>query len=88
MDVRFRDTAFAEYNEFWRTDRQIAIKIDKLITEIARTPYEGTGHPERLKYEMSGYWSRRISKEHRLVYRVDEENDVVFISSCMGHYDL
>ncbi len=60
-------------------------KISKLIKEIQRTPFEGTGKPEQLKYEKKGYWSRRITKEHRLVYKI--QKDVVFITSCKGHYE-
>ncbi len=55
-----------------------------LLNEIAEHPYEGTGKPESLKYELSGYWSRRITKEHRLIYEVD--GDRVLILSAKGHY--
>jgi len=59
-------------------------KIIKLIQEIQRTPFEGTGNPEALKYEKSGLWSRRITLEHRLIYEITE--DKIIIYSCFGHY--
>jgi len=55
-----------------------------MIKEIIRTPFSGTGKPEPLKYEMSGYWSRRIDSEHRLVYKVTD--DAIIIIACKNHY--
>jgi toxin YoeB len=60
-------------------------KIDRLIEDILEHPFAGIGKPEPLRYEWSGYWSRRITGEHRLVYRV--EGDTVFIAQCRFHYD-
>lgn len=72
--------------EYWvKTDRKIFQKLMKLIREIQRTPFEGTGKPESLRGNLSGYWSRRITQEHRLVYKVTEE--AVIIVSCRGHYE-
>lgn len=65
-------------------NKAILKKILILLNEIAEHPYEGTGKPESLKYELSGYWSRRITKEHRLIYEVD--GDRVLILSAKGHY--
>jgi toxin YoeB len=59
-------------------------RLRKLIQEVARTPFEGQGKPEPLKYEYAGYWSRRITEEHRLVYKV--EDDLIRIASCKYHY--
>jgi toxin YoeB len=59
-------------------------KINTLIKEIERTPFEGSGKPEPLKHNLSGWWSRRINLEHRLVYKI--ENDTVIISQCRFHY--
>jgi len=71
--------------EYWRkVDKAVANKILKLLTEICDKPYYGTGKPEPLKHELSGCWSRRIDREHRLVYRVDDET--VIILSCRSHY--
>lgn len=68
------------------TDRRTLGKILNLIKEITRTPYEGSGNPEPLKHHLTGYWSRRISSEHRLVYAVNETENRIDIISCKGHY--
>jgi toxin YoeB len=60
-------------------------KVNELIKDIQRTPYKGLGKPEALKYDLSGYWSRRIDREHRLVYQVIGED--ILIYSCRYHYD-
>lgn len=60
-------------------------KINELIKDIQRTPFKGKGKPEPLKYDLAGFWSRRIDREHRLVYRY--ENKEVLIYSCRYHYD-
>ena len=72
----------------WRVehDRRMSLRIMKMIREIQRTPYEGTGQPEMLKHELSDFWSRRIHQEHRLVYRVFEEEDRILILACRFHY--
>ncbi len=64
---------FIDDMEFWvRTDRKMALRLIKLVQEILRDPFEGTGKPEPLKYGLSGAWSRRLSKEHRIVYLVSD----------------
>ncbi|HEX9812258.1 MAG TPA: Txe/YoeB family addiction module toxin [Burkholderiales bacterium] len=71
---------------YWRRrNRSIATRIETLIEDIKRNPFEGIGKPEPLKHAFAGYWSRRITKEHRLVYRY--EMDTVFIAQCRFHYD-
>ena len=67
-----------------KTDKQILKKINQLIKDIKREPFEGIGKPEPLKYELSGFWSRRISDEHRLIYEVSES--YISIVSCRFHY--
>ncbi|MBD3628358.1 MAG: Txe/YoeB family addiction module toxin [Cyclobacterium sp.] len=62
------------------------IKIDQLLDELEEHPETGTGKPERLKNILSGYWSRRINKEHRLVYSIDGEKVIVTVISAYGHY--
>ena len=62
-------------------------KIQSLVFEMETTPYKGTGKPEALKYDLSGYWSRRINGEHRIVYSVDEINEVISVYSLRGHYE-
>lgn len=76
---------FSEDLESWkRSDKKIAEKIKKLLLAIVENPYEGIGKPEPLKYKLSGCWSRRISKEHRLIYRV--VNDELQLIACRYHY--
>ena len=71
---------------YWQTqDRKTLKRINLLIKDISRSPFEGLGKPEPLKGTLTGFWSRRIDEEHRLVYAV-EENAVLLIS-CRGHYD-
>ena len=84
MTITFMDNAFAEFNEWIDTDKNVFKKIRSLLKDIERTPYEGLGKPEPLKYTLSGYWSRRITEEHRLVYTI--ENDTIKIVSCKYHY--
>lgn len=83
--VTFRDKAWDQYNEWADENPKIGRKIAKLIQESRRDPFHGTGKPEPLKGKLSGYWSRRITEEHRLIYRVN--GDVLEILSCMGHYE-
>jgi len=71
---------------FWqKTDRKILERINNLVRDISRNPYSGLGKPEPLKYKYQGYWSRRITEEHRLIYRV--VNDEIHIAKCRFHYD-
>ncbi len=83
--ISFQNNAFDEYSEWLTIDKRIFNKIAKLIKEIQRTPFEGTGNPEALKHAKSGLWSRRINLEHRLVYEITE--DKIIIYSCRGHYE-
>ena len=77
--------SWEDYTSWQSEDKSMIKKINELIKDIQRTPFDGKGKPESLKYDLSGFWSRRIDREHRLVYRV-EENDI-FIYSCKYHYD-
>ncbi|GHU36867.1 toxin YoeB [Spirochaetia bacterium] len=85
MKVLFEDDVIDQYDYWDEIDKKIKKKIKALIKECQRTPYEGTGKPEPLKKNLSGYYSRRINDEHRLVYKV--ENDTLYIKSCRGHYE-
>lgn len=84
MKILFSSQAWDEYQEWMRTDKQTLKKINELIRDIARSPHQGIGKPEPLKYALSGFWSRRMTQEHRLVYRV--EGDVVEIAQLRYHY--
>jgi toxin YoeB len=68
-----------------RKDKKVFARIDQLMQTISRTPFSGIGKPEPLKHEFSGFWSRRINHEHRLIYRVSENKDIE-IASCKYHY--
>ncbi len=84
MKVIFDDDAWEDYLYWQRTDPKVLKRINALIKEIQRNPYEGVGKPEPLKYNFAGYWSRRINDEHRLVYQVTE--DAVLIAQLRYHY--
>ncbi len=83
-DFLFTPIAFEQYNEWQSENKQIFNKLKKLIKETAKNPYEGTGKPEALKHNYKGYWSRRITDEHRLVYKV--EDHFIKIIACKFHY--
>lgn len=85
MKVKFSIIGWEDYLSWQFEDRFMLKRINGLIKDIQRTPYEGKGKPEALKYDLSGYWARRIDREHRLVYRI-EENEL-YILSCKYHYD-
>ena len=82
--IEFVSKAFAEYRKWIETDRRTALRISDLINDILRTPFEGLGKPEPLKYEFKGYWSRRIDHEHRLIYKIPDSSLIIF--SCYSHY--
>jgi len=82
--LEFDADGFEDLAWWIKEDRKKALRIVKLIKEVQRNPFEGTGKPEPLKYELSGCWSRRIDQEHRLVYQVTEEK--IRILACRYHY--
>lgn len=84
MKKLFSDDAWEDYLHWQSTDKAVLKKINSLIKEIERTPFEGSGKPEPLKHNLAGWWSRRINLEHRLVYKI--ENDAIVISQCRFHY--
>lgn len=83
-DVAFTPTAWAEFTSIVYNDKQMSKRILTLIKDIQRNPFEGIGKPEALKYQLQGYWSRRIDERNRLVYAVDDER--IVIVQCMEHY--
>jgi toxin YoeB len=85
MRIVFSKIGWDDYISWQNEDKKMLKKINTLIKEIQRTPYEGIGKPEPLKFDLAGLWSRRIDREHRLVYQVDK-NDIL-IYSCRYHYD-
>ena len=82
--IVFENEALFQYMQWGEEDRNILKKINALIKNILRNPFNGIGKPEPLKYDLFGYWSRRITDEHRLVYKV--ENAHIIIASCKYHY--
>lgn len=84
MDLFWDQTAWDDYQYWQQTDKKVLQKINALIKECQRTPFEGTGNPEPLKYNYSGFWSRRITGEHRLVYKAEE--NTLYIAQCRYHY--
>lgn len=85
MRLLWEDRAWEDYI-YWQTqDRKTLKRINALIADIKRSPFEGIGKPEPLKHDLSGYWSRRIDEENRVVYF--EQGGIVYVVSCRGHYD-
>ncbi|MBI2967628.1 MAG: Txe/YoeB family addiction module toxin [Bacteroidetes bacterium] len=83
--VRWEKDAFQEMEEWKYNSPQIFRRIGDLIADTKINPFHGIGKPEPLKHHLKGCWSRRINKEHRLIYRIT--NDAIHIISCKGHYD-
>lgn len=84
MKLIFSEHAWEDYLYWQRADRHILGRIDTLIKEIQRAPFEGIGKPEPLRHGLSGYWSRRINDEHRIVYKI--EADSLYIAQLRYHY--
>lgn len=82
--VAFYAKALDDFYEWESTDKKIFKRIKELIKDITRNPFEGIGKPDPLKHELSGYWSRRINDEHRLVYKISD--NTLYILSCKEHY--
>jgi toxin YoeB len=83
--VQFESSAYQDYIDWAKANEDIFDKINKLIIDIDRNLFKGLGKPEPLKGNLKSYWSRRITDEHRLVYKI--EKSVIYIYSCHGHYD-
>ncbi|MGJ0638474.1 Txe/YoeB family addiction module toxin [Xenorhabdus bovienii] len=84
MKIPFSDSAWEDYLYWQQTDKAILKRINQLIKDIRRQPFEGIGKPEPLKHNLSGFWSRRITEEHRLIYAIEE--DQIMIAACRYHY--
>ncbi len=85
MKYIFVHESWEDYLYWQKTNRKILGRINDLLKDIARNTFEGLGNPEPLKYKFKGYWSRRIDSEHRLIYRV--RDDEIHIAKCRFHYD-
>lgn len=90
MHFEFTENGWDDF-QFWiETDEDVVLKIKDLLKEIRKTPFKGTGKPEPLRYDLKSFWSRRITGEHRLVYKVEGKKGVdqkCIILQCRFHYD-
>lgn len=84
MKKIWSDIAWDDYLNWQKDDKKIVNKINQLLKDIERHPFEGMGKPEPLKYDLAGYWSRQINNEHRLVYEM--QNGGIYIAQCKYHY--
>jgi toxin YoeB len=83
--ISFEAAAWEDYQYWQKEDRMILKKINQLIRDIQRNPFDGIGKPEALKNNLGGFWSRRITDEHRIVYCIHDDD--LIIAQCRGHYD-
>ena len=84
MNLIWSERSWADYLYWQKTDKKLLKKINALLKDAKRDPFDGLGKPEPLKYEYAGLWSRRITDEHRLVYKVYDES--IAVVSCRYHY--
>jgi toxin YoeB len=81
----FVDESWEDYLYWQKTDKKLLLRINELLKDISRTPFSGIGKPEPLKHKYKGFWSRRINDEHRIIYKVKDEE--ILIAKCRFHYD-
>jgi toxin YoeB len=84
MKIVFSENAWQDYLYWQRNDKKNMKRVNELIKDIQRNKYEGIGKPEPLRYNLSGYWSRRITNEHRIVYKIEDNS--IFIAQLRYHY--
>lgn len=84
MTIQFTEEAWKDFEWFLDNDKHLVKRIRILLKDMLRNPVEGIGRPEKLRFDLSGCWSRRISEEHRLVYQI--EKDAIIVISCRYHY--
>ena len=90
MNFEFTFNAWEDFEYWLEHDQEITLKIKDLLNDIKRNPFQGLGKPEPLRYDLKGYWSRRITGEHRLVYKIEgtkRQNQKCYILQCRYHYD-
>ena len=85
MKFIFVDESWEDYLYWQKTDKQKLKRINELLKDISRNPFQGPKKPEPLKFKYSGFWSRKIDDEHRLIYQV--KDDEILIAKCRHHYD-
>lgn len=84
MKLVFSERAWADYLHWQKTDRKVMLRVNQLLQEIQRDPFRGIGKPEPLRHALQGYWSRRITDEHRMVYKI--QDDSLLIAQLQYHY--
>ena len=84
MKILFSERAWEDYLYWQQIDKKMLNRVNNLIKDIQRNPYNGIGKPEPLKHGLSGYWSRRIDDEHRILYKI--ENDTLLLAQIRYHY--
>lgn len=84
MQIIYTVNAAEDFKHWEKTNQKLIQRINRLLEDIKKHPFKGLGNPEPLKFDKSGYWSRRINREHRLVYKV--VNNIVYIAQCRYHY--
>jgi toxin YoeB len=84
MPIKFSDQAWDDYLFWQANDRANLKRINTLLKDIKRSPFEGIGKPEPLRHNLAGFWSRRIDEEHRLIYAI--QNDMILVAQCRYHY--
>lgn len=90
MDIVFTKNAWEDFEYWIENDPELVVKIKELLKSIRQNPFTGIGKPEPLKYDLKGFWSRRINSEHRLVYKISGVKGVdhkCFVLQCRFHYD-
>lgn len=90
MNFEFTLNAWEDFEHWLTHDQEMVIKIRALLKDINRSPFQGLGKPEPLRYDLKGYWSRRITGEHRLVYKIEGtkgQDQKCYILQCRYHYD-
>jgi toxin YoeB len=90
MNFEFTENGWEDFNYWMDTDTSMVLKIKELLNDISKTPFTGIGKPEPLKYDLKGFWSKRISGEHRIVYKVEGKKNVdqkCYILQCRFHYE-
>lgn len=85
MKILFAEQAWEDYQHWLASDRKLLKRINLLILDTARDPFQGIGKPEPLRHLLKGYWSRRINEEHRMVYRI--KDDTLLLAQLRYHYD-
>lgn len=84
-NIKFEPLGWKEFTEWQLEEPKIWKKLVELLTETTRTPFEGKGKPEPLRYNYKGYWSRRLTLEHRVIYKVTDDD--IIVVACKNHYE-